>query len=70
MAFLLAPTFCVVRLFMLPLHGIPAELAGNFLFKCFYGLFMVSRSSFPHKLMTLLKYLTFPTEKVPVLSYY
>lgn len=64
LASLPAPTFCAVRLFMLPLHGIPAQLSGNSLFKCFlWTVYGLQKYSFPHKLMTLLKHLNFPLRK-------
>lgn len=65
LASLPAPTFCAVRLSMLPLHGIPAQLSENSLFKCFlWTVYGLQKYSFPHKLMASLKHLNFPLRKL------
>lgn len=70
MASLPAPTFCAVRLFVLPLHGIPAQLSGNFLFKCFFMDCLWSPEvQFSTQIDESVETFEFPIEKIAVLSY-
>lgn len=55
---------------MLPLHGIPAQLSGNFLFKCFFmDCLWCPEVQFSTQIDESVETFEFPIEKIAVLSY-